>query len=221
MHWLSRNDTWSLQLNSLSLVWLNGTSSVNGISESIHDSSEHSLSNGDVNNGSSSLDNMTFLDLSKGKGISAKSYLSLPKTTIPTLSVSKLRAIPFTPEENSTISPAWTLVSPKTLAIPSPIEITVPNSLRSFCRKRINNVIWIWGWRRNGGHIWLRETYHLTDVRNFGLQNSHSISDGGLLGTEGSIWLVNEVGIMDPCEQLGQHLKFILNLYIYSLLIYS
>lgn len=60
------------------------------------------------------------------------SYLSLPRTTIPTLSVSKLRAIPLIPELNSTISPAWTLVRPKTLAIPSPIEITVPNSLRSF-----------------------------------------------------------------------------------------
>lgn len=59
-------------------------------------------------------------------------YLSLPKTTTPTLSVSKLRAIPLTPELNSTISPAWTLVSPKTLAIPSPIEMTVPNSLMSF-----------------------------------------------------------------------------------------
>ena len=59
-------------------------------------------------------------------------YLSLPRTTIPTLSVSKLRAIPLIPEENSTISPAWTLVRPKTLAIPSPIEITVPNSFKSF-----------------------------------------------------------------------------------------
>mmetsp|Transcript_108989 Transcript_108989/g.150729 ORF Transcript_108989/g.150729 Transcript_108989/m.150729 type:complete len:206 (-) Transcript_108989:19-636(-) len=57
--------------------------------------------------------------------------LSLPKTTIPTLSVSRLRAIPLTPEVNSTISPAWTLVKPKTRAIPSPMEITVPNSFKS------------------------------------------------------------------------------------------
>ena len=34
--------------------------------------------------------------------------LSFPRTTIPTLSVSRLRAIPLTPELNSTISPAWT-----------------------------------------------------------------------------------------------------------------
>ena len=62
----------------------------------------------------------------------ADTYLSLPKMTIPTLSVSKLRAIPLTPDLNSTISPACTLVRPKTLAIPSPMEITEPNSLRSF-----------------------------------------------------------------------------------------
>ena len=35
-------------------------------------------------------------------------YLSLPKTTTPTLSLSRLRDIPLTPEANSTISPAWT-----------------------------------------------------------------------------------------------------------------
>lgn len=36
------------------------------------------------------------------------SYISLsfPRTTIPTLSVSKLRAIPLSPDPNSTISPA-------------------------------------------------------------------------------------------------------------------
>ena len=31
-----------------------------------------------------------------------------------------------------TISPAWTLVRPKTLAIPSPMEMTDPNSFKSF-----------------------------------------------------------------------------------------
>lgn len=34
--------------------------------------------------------------------------LSLPNTTIPTLSVSKFNAIPLTPESNSTNSPALT-----------------------------------------------------------------------------------------------------------------
>ena len=52
--------------------------------------------------------------------------------TIPTLSVSKLSAIPLTPDLNSTISPACTLVRPNTLAIPSPIEMTEPNSFKSF-----------------------------------------------------------------------------------------
>lgn len=58
------------------------------------------------------------------------SYISLsfPNTTIPTLSLSKFNAIPLTPDLNYTISPAWTLVKPKTLAIPSPIEMTVPDS---------------------------------------------------------------------------------------------
>ncbi|KAI9013401.1 hypothetical protein CLU79DRAFT_769169 [Phycomyces nitens] len=37
---------------------------------------------------------------------------SLPKTTIPTLSASKLRAIPLRPLENSTISSAWTFFKP-------------------------------------------------------------------------------------------------------------
>ena len=72
-----------------------------------------------------------------GGGVAgSRTYLSLPKMTIPTLSVSKLRAIPLTPDLNSTISPAWTLVRPKTLAIPSPMEMTEPNSLRSFCKQK-------------------------------------------------------------------------------------
>jgi hypothetical protein len=59
-------------------------------------------------------------------------YLSLPKITTPTLSVYKFKAIPLIPDLNSTIYPACTFVNPKTRAIPSPIEITVPNSLISF-----------------------------------------------------------------------------------------
>jgi len=37
---------------------------------------------------------------------------SEPNTTTPTLSVSRLRAMPRTPLSNSTISPAWTLSRP-------------------------------------------------------------------------------------------------------------
>lgn len=133
MHRLSGDDTWSLELNSLSHIGLDGSVTVNGVSESVNNSSEHTLTDGDIDDSSSSLDNITFLDLSEFRLIRNQgAYLSLPRTTIPTLSVSRLRAIPLIPELNSTISPAWTLVKPKTLAIPSPMEITVPNSLRSF-----------------------------------------------------------------------------------------
>src|SRR5665213_4617975 len=55
--------------------------------------------------------------------------LSLPKITQPTLSVSRLRAMPLMPPGNSTISPAWTLSRPKTRAMPSPTLSTSPTSL--------------------------------------------------------------------------------------------
>ena len=69
--------------------------------------------------------------------------LSLPKITTPTLSCSRFNAMPLTLPGNSTISPAWTLSRPKTLAIPSPTVRTVPTSetlasplisLISFCK---------------------------------------------------------------------------------------
>src|SRR3990167_3570874 len=54
---------------------------------------------------------------------------SSPKMTTPTLSRSRLRAMPFTPAfGNSTISPAWTLSSPNTRAMPSPTDSTWPTS---------------------------------------------------------------------------------------------
>merc|ERR1719295_932870 len=56
--------------------------------------------------------------------------LSLPKTTTPTLSGSKFRAIPFKPELNSTISSAWMFFRPYTRAIPSPMLRTRPVSSR-------------------------------------------------------------------------------------------
>merc|ERR1719419_151893 len=56
--------------------------------------------------------------------------LSLPKTTTPTLSGSKLRAMPFRPELNSTISSAWMFFRPYTRAIPSPMLRTRPVSSR-------------------------------------------------------------------------------------------
>src|SRR3954470_5900755 len=54
---------------------------------------------------------------------------SSPKITMPTLSRSRFRAMPFTPAlGNSTISPAWTLSRPNTRAMPSPTERTWPTS---------------------------------------------------------------------------------------------
>ncbi len=56
---------------------------------------------------------------------------SSPKMTTPTLSVSRLRAMPFEPSSNSTISPAWTWSRPYTRATPSPTESTCPTSATS------------------------------------------------------------------------------------------
>src|SRR5262249_44172501 len=54
---------------------------------------------------------------------------SSPKITMPTLSRSRFRAMPFTPAfGNSTISPAWTLSRPWTRAMPSPTDSTWPMS---------------------------------------------------------------------------------------------
>ena len=150
LHWLvhrfSWDNTWSLQFNSLTSVGLDWSLSIDSVSEWIDDTSEHTLTNGHINNRSGSLDNIAFLDLSGNRNIvrllsrieteNCTTYLSFPRMTIPTLSVSKFRAIPLTPDLNSTISPAWTLVNPKTLAIPSPMEITDPNSFKSFCKSQ-------------------------------------------------------------------------------------
>jgi hypothetical protein len=139
VHGFSWDDTWGLQLDSGTLSGVDGTHSVDRVTEGVDDSAEQALADGNINDGSGSLDDISFLDFSVSKlGVSCVcgsrlTYLSLPKMTIPTLSVSKLRAIPLTPDLNSTISPAWTLVRPKTLAIPSPMEITDPNSFKSFC----------------------------------------------------------------------------------------
>jgi hypothetical protein len=55
-------------------------------------------------------------------------WLSVPKITTPTLSASRLRAMPLMPFENSTISPACTLSRPWMRAMPSPTDSTWPIS---------------------------------------------------------------------------------------------
>ena len=148
VHRLSWDNTWRFQLNSLAHIAVDRSLSVDSVSEGIDDSSENTLSNGHINNCSCSFHDISFLDISAHnkwrqvrsiRTVSLRhmaatlTYLSLPRMTIPTLSVSRLRAIPMIPDLNSTISPAWTLVRPNTLAIPSPMEMTDPNSFKSFC----------------------------------------------------------------------------------------
>ena len=68
LHWLvdgfSWNNTWSLQFNSLSGLGLEWSLSIDGVSEWVNDTSEDALSDGDIDDGSSSLDNISLLDLS-------------------------------------------------------------------------------------------------------------------------------------------------------------
>jgi len=142
VHGFPRDNARRLQLNSGTLGGVDGTLTVDRVTERVDDAAEKFVTDGHIDDRAGPLDDIAFLDLStrckKKKRLvtaivrSHSTYLSLPKMTIPTLSVSKLRAIPLAPDLNSTISPAWTLVRPKTLAIPSPMEMTEPNSLRSF-----------------------------------------------------------------------------------------
>jgi len=64
---------------------------------------------------------------------------SSPKITTPTLESSKLSAMPRKPEEKTTISPACTLLSPYTRAIPSPTETTLPTSSNEAADYKKNN----------------------------------------------------------------------------------
>jgi hypothetical protein len=61
---LSGDDTWGLELDSLAEFTLDGTVSIDGVAESVNDSAKHALTNGDIDDRTSSLDNITFLDLS-------------------------------------------------------------------------------------------------------------------------------------------------------------
>ena len=81
LHWLmdrlSWDNTWSLQLNSLTGVRLNWSLSVDSISEWINNTSKHTLTNRYINNRSSSLDNITFLNLSINRKIVRLRYVIL------------------------------------------------------------------------------------------------------------------------------------------------
>ena len=64
VHGFSRDNAWCLQLDSGTLVSGDGALSVDGVTEGVHDSSEHGLTDGHINDRAGSLDDITFLDLS-------------------------------------------------------------------------------------------------------------------------------------------------------------
>ena len=64
MHGLSGDNAGGLELNSLSHVTFDGAVTVIGVSKGVNDSAEHTLTNRHIDDGTSSLDNITFLDLS-------------------------------------------------------------------------------------------------------------------------------------------------------------
>ena len=61
---LSGDNSGGLELNSLSLGGLDGTKSINGNTKGVDDSSEESMTDWDIDNGSGSLDDISFLDFS-------------------------------------------------------------------------------------------------------------------------------------------------------------
>lgn len=66
MHGLSGDNTGSLQLNSLALVGHDGTKTVDGLTEWVKHTAEKAVTDGDVDDGASSLDDIAFLNLSVG-----------------------------------------------------------------------------------------------------------------------------------------------------------
>ena len=64
MYRLSRDDTGGLELDSLSLIGEDGTLTVDGVAESVDNAAEHTVTDGDVDDGTGSLDNISFLNFS-------------------------------------------------------------------------------------------------------------------------------------------------------------
>ena len=61
---LSGDDSGGLELDSLSSVGLDGAETIDGDTEGVDDSAEHALSDGHIDDGPGSLDDITLLDLS-------------------------------------------------------------------------------------------------------------------------------------------------------------
>lgn len=64
VHGFSGDDAWGLQLDSGTLVSIDGTLAIDGVTEGVDDSTEQALADGNINDRAGSLDNITFLDLS-------------------------------------------------------------------------------------------------------------------------------------------------------------
>ncbi len=64
MDGLSGDNAGGLELDSLTEITLDGTVTIDGVAECVDNTTEHALTDGDINDRTSSLDNITFLDLS-------------------------------------------------------------------------------------------------------------------------------------------------------------
>lgn len=64
VHGFARNNAGSLELNSLSLVGHNGTFAIDGLTKGVDDATEHAGANWNIDNGTSSLHNISFLNFS-------------------------------------------------------------------------------------------------------------------------------------------------------------
>ena len=61
---LTRDNARSLELNTRALVALDGTEAIDGVAERVNNTAEHAIADRDIDNGTGSLDDIAFLDLS-------------------------------------------------------------------------------------------------------------------------------------------------------------
>lgn len=64
VHGFSWNNSWCFHLNSGTGVGGDGALTIDSVTERVNDSSEEAVADGHIDDGSSSLDDITFLDLS-------------------------------------------------------------------------------------------------------------------------------------------------------------
>jgi hypothetical protein len=136
---LAGQDTGGLELSTAALSSLEGTLSVDGVTESVNDTSEEGLADGNVDNLSGTLDSLALLDQTIGTekhntdlaGFQVHAHAldtgGEPVTRLASMVNRRIEQIAY-----STSSSAWTLFIPWTRAIPSPTESTRPVSARLF-----------------------------------------------------------------------------------------